>query len=139
MSLTDNPALDAWLARALDLPGARVTAADKLSGGAIQENWAVTVAAGDTTRRLVIRRDAPATIAASRSRGEEYALIAAAHRAGVRVPQPLASATTRRSSARPLRRWPGWAAPAMAPRSCATRPWAVTARRWAASWAASWR
>lgn len=89
MSLMDNPALDAWLAATLDLPGARVTAADKLSGGAIQENWAVTVAAGGATRRLVIRRDAPATIAASRSRAEEYALIAAAHRAGVRVPQPL--------------------------------------------------
>ncbi|WP_411840472.1 phosphotransferase family protein [Paracoccus sp. ME4] len=89
MSLLQNPPLDRWLADALDLPGARVTAADKLSGGAIQENWAVTVAAGDTTRRLVIRRDAPATIAASRSRAEEYALIAAAHRAGVRVPEPL--------------------------------------------------
>lgn len=89
MSLMRNPALDAWLARALDLQGAQVVGADKLSGGAIQENWAVTVTAGGTTRRLVIRRDAPATIAASRSRAEEYALIAAAHRAGVRVPQPL--------------------------------------------------
>lgn len=89
MSLTDNPALDAWLSDALDMPGARVVAAEKLSGGAIQENWAVTAQAGEQTRRLVIRRDAPATIAASRSRAEEYALIAAAHRAGVRVPEPL--------------------------------------------------
>lgn len=89
MSLTDNAALDAWLAMTLDLPGARVTAADKLSGGAIQENWAVTVTADGMSRRLVIRRDAPATIAASRSRAEEYAIIAAAHRAGVRVPEPL--------------------------------------------------
>lgn len=89
MSLTDNAALDAWLAMTLDLPGARVTAADKLSGGAIQENWAVTVTADGMLRRLVIRRDAPATIAASRSRAEEYAIIAAAHRAGVRVPEPL--------------------------------------------------
>lgn len=89
MSLTDNAALDAWLATTLDLPGARVTAADKLSGGAIQENWAVTVTADGMSRRLVIRRDAPATIAASRSRAEEYAIIAAAHRAGVRVPEPL--------------------------------------------------
>jgi len=89
MSLTDNAALDAWLATTLDLPGAWVTAADKLSGGAIQENWAVTVTADGMSRRLVIRRDAPATIAASRSRAEEYAIIAAAHRAGVRVPEPL--------------------------------------------------
>ena len=48
MSLRDNPALDAWLAGVLDLPGARVTAADKLSGGAIQENWAVTGAPRNT-------------------------------------------------------------------------------------------
>ena len=89
MSLTDNAALDAWLAMTLDLPGARVTAADKLSGGAIQENWVVTVTADGMSRHLVIRRDAPATIAASRSRAEEYAIIAAAHRAGVRVPEPL--------------------------------------------------
>ncbi len=89
MSLRDNAALDAWLATTLDLPGARVTAADKLSGGAIQENWAVTVTADGMSRRVVIRRDAPATIAASRSRAEEYAIIAAAHRAGVRVPEPL--------------------------------------------------
>lgn len=89
MSLTGNPALDGWLADVLDMPGARVVAAAKLSGGAIQENWAVTVAAGAASRRLVIRRDAPATIAASRSRAEEFALIAAAHRAGVRVPEPL--------------------------------------------------
>ena len=89
MSLTDNAALDAWLAATLDLPGARVTAADKLSGGAIQENWAVTVTADGMSRRVVIRRDAPATIAASRSRAEEYAIIAEAHRAGVRVPEPL--------------------------------------------------
>lgn len=89
MSLMNNAALDAWLAITLDLPGARVTAADKLSGGAIQENWAVTVTADGMSRRLVIRRDAPATIAASRSRAEEYAIIAAAHRAGVRVPEPL--------------------------------------------------
>lgn len=89
MSLTANPALDHWLARALDLPGAQVVAAHKLSGGAIQENWAVTLRAGGRDRRVVIRRDAPATIAASRSRAEEFALIAAAHAAGVRVPAPL--------------------------------------------------
>ena len=89
MSLLQNPRLDAWLAQALALRGAQVVAADKLSGGAIQENWAVTVAAGGASRRIVIRRDAPATIAASRSRAEEYALIAAAHRAGVRVPEPV--------------------------------------------------
>jgi aminoglycoside phosphotransferase (APT) family kinase protein len=89
MSLTDNPRLDDWLAAALALPGAQVAQAEKLSGGAIQENWAVTVVAGDFSRRVVIRRDAPATIAASRSRAEEYALVDAAHRAGVRVPEPL--------------------------------------------------
>ncbi|MDP5307417.1 phosphotransferase family protein [Paracoccus spongiarum] len=91
--LTENPHLDAWLAGVLNAPAARVIAAEKLSGGAIQENWSVTIDAGldggAGPRRCVIRRDAPATIAASRSRAQEYALIRAAHEAGVKVPTPL--------------------------------------------------
>lgn len=89
MTLRGNAALEAWLAQALGVAQARVTRADKLSGGAIQENWAVEVNADGHSVACVLRRDAPATIAASRTRAEEYALIAAAWNAGVRVPEPL--------------------------------------------------
>ncbi len=87
--LTANPALADWLAGVLGVAEARVTAARKLSGGAIQENWALDVAAGGKVHALVLRRDAPATIGASRSRAQEYTLLAAAHRGGVMVPRPM--------------------------------------------------
>jgi aminoglycoside phosphotransferase (APT) family kinase protein len=88
-ALTGNPALEARLAAMLGAEGARVLSAGKLSGGAIQENWALDVAAGGETRRLVLRRDAPAAIAASRSRREEFLLVRAAWEAGVRTPRPV--------------------------------------------------
>jgi aminoglycoside phosphotransferase (APT) family kinase protein len=88
-ALTGNRALEARLASMLGADAARVLSADKLSGGAIQENWALDVQAGGATRRLVLRRDAPATIAASRGRREEFLLVRAAWEAGVRVPRPV--------------------------------------------------
>jgi aminoglycoside phosphotransferase (APT) family kinase protein len=65
----------------------------KLSGGAIQENWALTLElvggphAGK--HRLVLRTDAATGLAESRSRVEEFALVKAAHDAGMTVPEPL--------------------------------------------------
>ena len=87
--LATTPALAAWLAGALGVAEARVTAARKLSGGAIQENWALDVEAGGKAHALVLRRDAPATIGASRPRAQEFALLAAAHAGGVMVPRPV--------------------------------------------------
>jgi aminoglycoside phosphotransferase (APT) family kinase protein len=81
--------LAAWLAKVL---GGRVEVGkvSRLTGGAIQENWLVEVTVGGAERGLVIRKDAPAGIAASHSRREEFALIRAAHAAGVAVPEPIA-------------------------------------------------
>lgn len=65
----------------------------KLGGGAIQENWALSVEleggkhAGK--HQLVLRTDAATGVAESRSRAEEFALIKAAHDAGMTVPEPL--------------------------------------------------
>ena len=87
--LTTNPALAVWMAGALGAAQAQVTGARKLSGGAIQENWALDVLADGAQHALVLRRDAPATIGASRSRAQEYALLEAAHAAGVLVPRPV--------------------------------------------------
>ena len=65
----------------------------KLSGGAIQENWALDLelAGGALAgrHRLVLRTDAATGLAESRSRAEEFALIKAAHAAGMTVPEPL--------------------------------------------------
>jgi len=64
----------------------------KLPGGAIQENWLldITVDGGDWAgeRSLVLRRDAKSAVAMSHGRGEEFALLKAAHKHGVTVPTP---------------------------------------------------
>ena len=84
--------LEAWLDRALGASGVAVEGSRPLGGGAIQENLALTlrVPGRATALEAVLRRDAPATIAESRSRAEEHALLGAARSAGVAVPRPLA-------------------------------------------------
>lgn len=78
-----------WLARTLD---GQVTDLEtsRLKGGAIQENWLVSLLLNGAPRTFVLRKDAAARIAASHGRAEEFALITAAHRAGVLVPEPIA-------------------------------------------------
>lgn len=65
----------------------------QLGGGAIQENHALDVTIDDGPMRgrhaWVLRTDAPSGVAASRTREEEFALLSAAHSAGVTVPTPL--------------------------------------------------
>lgn len=89
-ALVGNAALQAWLRRALDVGSAAVERAERLSGGAIQENWALDVRADGALLPLMLRRDAADTIEVSRSRKEEHRLLAAAWDAGVIVPKPVA-------------------------------------------------
>jgi aminoglycoside phosphotransferase (APT) family kinase protein len=67
----------------------RVNALTPLKGGGIQENWTVAADVNGRPRDFVLRKDAKATIDASHSRKNEYALIKAAHDAGVTVPEPI--------------------------------------------------
>ena len=64
-----------------------------LSGGAIQENWQLTVSfrggSHEGVLECVLRSDAPSGVAVSHSRAEEFALLQAAFAAGVTVPEPL--------------------------------------------------
>lgn len=86
-------ALAAFVAVNADADAARVFGFEWLSGGAIQENWAVTVeiAGGPMNGRheVALRTDAPSGVAASRGRAEEFRLLKAAFAAGVSVPEPL--------------------------------------------------
>ncbi|MEI6162170.1 MAG: phosphotransferase family protein [Roseococcus sp.] len=66
--------------------GVEITAASLLSGGAIQQNWVLTLADG---QEWVLRTDNAATLAVSLPRAAEYALLRAAHAEGVTVPEPL--------------------------------------------------
>ncbi|MGH7067247.1 MAG: phosphotransferase family protein [Acetobacteraceae bacterium] len=82
-----------WLAATF---GERVVLADlaRLSGGAIQENWGLTLKfAGSAVQELVLRRDAPAAIRSSRSREDEFRLLGLMRRAGVAAPEPVALCT----------------------------------------------
>ncbi len=63
--------------------------ASPLAGGAIQENWLVDVELAGRHQELVLRTDAPSRVAMSHGRAEEFALLTAAHGAGVTVPEPL--------------------------------------------------
>ena len=87
-------ALGRWLARALGAGEVRITEPAKMPGGAIQENWTFDALVTDGphagTLGLVLRTDAPSGVSSSRSRVEEFALLKAAHAAGVTVPEPLA-------------------------------------------------
>nr|WP_298684910.1 phosphotransferase family protein [uncultured Dongia sp.] len=70
---------------------AKVTAKliGRLGGGAIQENWALDLDIDGTVHETVLRADAPSGIAESWGKAEEFALLKAAHAAGVMAPQPL--------------------------------------------------
>ncbi len=82
--------LAAWLEERLGERGT-IRAVERLSGGAIQENWGLTLARADgSEERLVLRRDAAARIPSSRSRAEEFRLLEAARAAGLAVAEPVA-------------------------------------------------
>lgn len=83
--------LEVWIARQ---SGGRAQVSDlkQLSGGAIQENWALKldIEGGDWpgSHDLVLRKDAPSNVAVSHGRAEEFAILKHAHDAGVTVPTP---------------------------------------------------
>lgn len=81
-------ALEDWLSEAA---GAEVLVIGqiRLSGGAIQQNISLEVTRGGVAEAWVLRTDNAATLAVSRGRVEEFALLQAAHAAGVTVPEPL--------------------------------------------------
>ncbi len=88
----DEPSARARLAAFVTAAGGRPAAildAKPLKGGAIQENWLVTAEIGGEPLELVLRTDAPSRVAASHGRAQEFAILTAAYRAGVTVPEPL--------------------------------------------------
>lgn len=85
----DGTRLGAWIAGQLGVPDLTVEESRPLGGGSIQENRLIRCRIGEGTRDFVLRRDAAATIASSRSRREEFRLLEAAWAAGVRVPEPV--------------------------------------------------
>jgi aminoglycoside phosphotransferase (APT) family kinase protein len=84
-----------WMRNALDARAVSVITAEKLSGGAVQENWRVDVEVDGGKRsgrqHWVLRTDSPARLSISLDRLQEYACLQVAHDAGVQVAEPIAS------------------------------------------------
>ncbi|MBY0335524.1 MAG: phosphotransferase family protein [Acetobacteraceae bacterium] len=80
----DEARLAAWLG-----PGTRIRSLALLSGGAIQQNWALAVTHRGRDEDWVLRTDNPGTLAVSLTRPQEYALLRAAWEAGCAVAEPL--------------------------------------------------
>jgi aminoglycoside phosphotransferase (APT) family kinase protein len=85
--------IEAFLRVETGANAARITRLERMSGGAVQENWALDadIKGGPYAgvRQLVLRTDAAARVEASLRRGEEFAILQVAHAAGLRAPQPL--------------------------------------------------
>jgi aminoglycoside phosphotransferase (APT) family kinase protein len=78
-----------FVARAAGARDAVIVAFEPMSGGAVQENWALDVRLDGELRRWVLRSDAKATVRESLTRAQEFAVLKAAHAAKVLAPEPL--------------------------------------------------
>src|SRR3546814_755428 len=69
-----------------------LSAFSRLSGGAIQSNYALSVQCTGGNRPgkldLVVRSDSPSKVDASLTREQEFRVLQVAHQAGVTVPEP---------------------------------------------------
>lgn len=90
----DFSRLEAWACEALPASRVEIARAERLSGGAVQENWRIDalVEGGDHAgaHRWVLRTDAIASLAVSLDRTAEFGAVSAAHAAGVKVAAPVA-------------------------------------------------
>jgi aminoglycoside phosphotransferase (APT) family kinase protein len=87
------PALARFLATASAAQACEIAAMAPLSGGAIQENWALDIRFSggrlDGDQRLVLRAAGATGVPSSLDRQQEFAVLMAAFAAGVTVPEPL--------------------------------------------------
>ncbi len=85
-----------WLAAEIAATSCRITKAELLAGGAVQENWRIDVVveggAHAGAQSWVLRTDAAARLGVSLDRVAEFRCIEAARNAGVTVAEPIAVA-----------------------------------------------
>jgi aminoglycoside phosphotransferase (APT) family kinase protein len=81
--------LTEYLCRAAGARSVRIVALERMSGGAVQENWGLDVEVDGELRRWVLRTDAQATVRESLTRAEEFAVLKVVHAANVFAPEPL--------------------------------------------------
>ena len=85
--------LCAYLAETLGASDIEIAEITPLSGGAIQENWLlslhITGGVFEGAQQWVLRKDAPSAVSVSHSRAVEFAVLSHAFGAGVTVPEPI--------------------------------------------------
>ena len=81
--------LAAFIARAAGATDVTISALERMSGGAVQENWALDVTLDGESRRWVLRTDARAVVRESQTRAQEFAILKVVHPAQVFAPRPL--------------------------------------------------
>ena len=85
--------LESFLRAAAGADAVHIRHLQRLSGGAVQENWALDADMNGGTHpgphQWVLRTDAAARVAASLKRGEEFQILQVAHAAGLHAPEPL--------------------------------------------------
>ena len=113
----NKAALESFLACAAGASRVEVLGFEYLAGGSVQENWRLIaeVSGGPYAGLLdvVLRTDAASALPESHSREGEFALLQAAHVAGVTVPEPLWLCVDAAVAGKPffiMRRMPGVAA-----------------------------
>ncbi|MBB6290528.1 MULTISPECIES: phosphotransferase family protein [unclassified Pseudomonas] len=94
MDVTQREAIEHFILRAAEASYVSILDAKPLSGGAIQENWLVTLLIHDGfwdgRLECVLRCDSPtAGVAISHGRAQEFQLLKTVFVAGVKVPEPL--------------------------------------------------
>lgn len=88
--------LERFLAGALGVDACRIALLSRLAGGTVQDNWYLEVeqgGSGAATSRFVLRTGRVVGVNDSLPAPHEYAVLCAAAKAGVRVPQPIAVCT----------------------------------------------
>lgn len=93
MQQSSQDRLSLWLVSAAQAKSVRIVNIERMSGGAIQENWLATLVVNGGPHEgnwdAVIRTDAASTILFSHGRAEEFAILMAVYQAGLTVPEPL--------------------------------------------------
>ena len=91
--------LEEWAARELGARQVEIARAERLSGGAVQENWRIDALVNggksDGPQRWVLRTDAEAGLMISLDRTAEFGAVSAAHAGGVKVAAPVARCKSR--------------------------------------------
>jgi aminoglycoside phosphotransferase (APT) family kinase protein len=78
-----------FIVRAAGAKNAAIVGLERMSGGAVQENWALDVELDGLLRRWVLRTDAGASVRESSTRAQEFALLKVMHAANVFAPEPF--------------------------------------------------